>query len=773
MKNIERKLLLFALFSFTIMFSYAQSASYEIRTHVNDIGYIEVQMRETTGGSNLPSHTDGDLIGDIAYAIRWPSSLGTDIAFLCSSNDYNMRDPSGVVHTDVSGWNYRYYTADNTPFLVPTDWAVNQWVTISIYKVTTGSGTNGSFEIAPQNFGISTLDWAIAEGGTPPYIQYTPTINGSISNYSYPTLVYTFVWKGGLTSHGHDYTKIWEFGANWQDECSNDRSGDDYPYQGTENVYIPDVSGASGAYPEQTGNWNDGWNINNMLIAANAHVTVPDLSGNTYTHLSIAGDLKVKGKLYLPALGYATVTGSTEIDNAEGIEVQAGGTGVGSFIDNGTITYGSSGSGKVQTYLTNAAGSGNLYIHTVGPTVDIGGAGGAHLSDFNLVNGSTYAYSWDESQPATTGWQNISSLSYLVATADGIALSTTDNTAHTLNMTGAFITGNTQSPALTHSNNDDELISNPYPSSIDFDAFATDASNSSVISNKYWIWDPLGGSYITRASSSGGQQYIQVGQAFFVETKTAGNVTFKNSFRAHSNDAFRSTNPNELTMKVSGGDYGYKDELVVRFLEEGATYGYDPEIDAYKMNSMYDDATQIESIAEDSSELAINFLPLSGLSGDMVSVPVHFKCGYNGDYTFDFEGIETFENQNEIWLEDKANNDSWIYLNDNPHYTFTATSYEPQDRFILHFFGPTSVNEHIAYAVKIYSYRQYAYVKNNTHNEVIKKISVYNLNGEEMFSKRVPDQPITKLWISNQVGYYLVRVITDKNSYTGKVFIFK
>ncbi len=766
MKSTIFKLSLISILRFLTLNLIGQT--FEIRITESEEGYMAVQMRETSG-TGTPSTTIP--INDISFEIRWLTSESTDVDLICSNNDYNLVDGLGAMQTSGS-YNFRVFQAMNTPFYPPNDWTQNQWETLATFKSTSGSGT-ADFEISPNGFGGYDLNW---NQGDPP-VDYLPTINGSLSNYDIPTLIYTYVWTGaaGGPPSQHNGTK-WENTANWEGTCSGDSPPDgSYPYYGQTGSYLLIPSGLTN-YPERTtGGDAWGWACNKMLIENGAHVTVPDLSGNTTSpaRLDITDDIIVKGKLYLPALGYATVGGSTEIDNAEGIEVQASSSGVGSFIDNGTITYGSSGTGKAQTYLSNGAGAGSFYMHLVGPTLDdenyTGSGTGAFLGAFNVANGSTYAYTYDQ---GTGDWDNINSTTYEVHTADGIGLSTTDATAYTMSMSGEFITGNV-THSVGHGGTNNELISNPYPSAIDFDAFATDASNSGVIANKNWLWDPSSGNYLARSGGSGGQQYIQVGQAFFVETTAAGSVTFKNSFRTHSDAAFRDVNPNELTMKVSGGEYGFKDELVIRFVED-ATSGYDPAIDAYKISSMYEDATQIESIAEDGSELSINFLPVAGLSGDMVSVPVHFQCGYSGEYTFDFEGIETFEDQNEIWLEDKKDNNNWIYLNNNPHYTFTAVPYEPHDRFILHFFGPTGIDENsVDNPVDIYSYRQYVYIKKNEPNEVIKKVSVYNINGEELFSKRVPDQPVNKLWVSEQVGYYLVRVITDKNSYTGKVFIFK
>lgn len=740
---------------------------FEARVIENEKGYLEYQVR-SVDASVTP--TTAIPITQISFEIRWPNTSSADVEVLCSNNYYTIVDGLAAKQTKDSYFWRNFVKGQANPVYSDHDWTTNEWETIVEFKVTGTSGTT-DFEVAPKDWVAQNLVWA---QGAPTATTYFPVVNGSVSNYSYPTLVYDFVWTGANTFHGAPSdSKVWDVAGNWNDEC--EQAAGDYPWQGTENVYIPDVSAASGFFPEESGGlYHDGWICNNMLIGSGAHVTVPDLSSAVNTYLDVQGNLIVKGKLYLPALGYATITGNTDIENSEGVEVQADANGVGSFIDNGTITYGTNGTAKVQTYLANSAGNGSFYMHLVGPTVDeqsyTGSGTGAFLSAFNVSGGSTYAYSWDETQPVATGWQNQSSNTYEVHTADGIALSTIDATNYTLNMTGELITGPVSSPALTYSNNHYEIISNPYPSAVDFDALAT--ANSGVVLNKYWMWDPSTGNYITRAAGSGSQQYIQVGQAFFVETTSAGTFNFTNSERAHSNDSFRDVLPNMLTMKVSGGNNGYKDRLTIRF-DENATSGYDEEIEAVKWNSMYEDATMIRSIAEDGTELAINVLPLEGLQGDMVSVPVHFNCGYTADYTFDFEGIDSFEAGNEVWLEDKKNNDHWFYLNDNPHYTFTASSYGDPDRFVIHFFGPTSINEKDEAKVDIFSEGQYAYIKNVT-NEKIKKVSVYNIAGSLVTSRTIPDgQKLSKIWVSDHMAYYVVQVITDSKVYTNKILITK
>jgi len=753
----------------------SMSQSYEIRTHENEMGYIEVQMKETDGGEALPETTDD--INDITFAVRWPSSYSADLDFLCATQTYNMTDPANSRLTEGI-YHYRYYNASPSNFDCPENWIVDTWVTITTFYVSSGSGTNGIFEIAPQNFGISTLNWQILEDGVPPIIQREPTINGNVSGYTYPTIVYDFVWVGGATGMGNE-PDYWNIVGNWEDQCGNTPSSGNPPYQTSENVYIPDVSAGSNYYPEDFKvSVGYAFNCGYLKIASGAHITVPDLSTNagTFTYFNVAENAIIEGALNLFPLGHVTVSGSTTINSAGGIVVQATSAGVGSFIDNGTITYGGSGTATVQIYLSNSAGVGSFDIHLIGPTVDeenyTGTGTGAYLEEFILDGVSTYAYEWDESVVSTSAWVNLTSLTDEIYSGKGIGLSATDNDNHTLSMTGALMTGSVSSPALTYSSNHIELISNPYPSAIDFDGLAG-TDNTSVVENKYWIWNPVTNAYVARAAGSGGTQYVQVGQGFFVETKTGGGTfAFTNARRAHSNDAFRGMVTNSLTVIAIGGQEGYKDEIIVRF-DDYATSGYDIAIEAKKWESQNNDATQIRSIAEDNTELSINVLPTESLYSGMTSVPMHFSCGYNTEYSLSFFDIESFEYGTEIWLEDKQVGGDWVSVNDNPDYTFTATPDDLEDRFVIHFFGPTGVDEFgIENTVNIYSYRQNAFVRNNT-NEVIKMVSIYTLSGELVQEVNTVDLKLSKFWVSNNMGYYVVRVITDKNVYTNKVFISK
>ncbi len=479
--------------------------------------------------------------------------------------------------------------------------------------------------------------------------------------------------------------------------------------------------------------------------------------------IETGGSLEIIPNAGLTALGPTTITDATSLI------VQADATGVGSFIDNGTITYGTNGSAKVQTYLHNGQTDGTFWIHLVGPTVDITGAPGVTLGDFDLAALQTYAYQWDETLPLANGWVNVYNTSTPINTATGLALSTNDNTDHILEMTGKLLTGAVTTP-LTFTTNDLMLISNPYPSAIDFDAFYSD--NSSYINNQFWVWDESIGNYITRSGGVANQLNIQVGQGFFVETTGSTNADFNNTQRVHSNDPFREVQENTLHVTVDGGTKGYKDNAWIHFSPDGqVTSGYDVNYDGEKWASYYQDATSIWTVTEDSTRVQVNQLPLDLLQSTLASVPMSFVCGYAGEYTLHFKDIDSFDGGTEIWLEDLQTGGDWVDVIQNPDYTFTGNPQDLKARFVIHFAGPNSVNDIEAHNVKIYGVNEYAYVKNMTKNEVIKEVFIYSLSGRMILHKQVTDQNIYRFYISNFDNIYIIKVVTDKNIYTGKVFI--
>ncbi len=521
-----------------------------------------------------------------------------------------------------------------------------------------------------------------------------------------------------------------------------------------------------------------------MNISGSHVIVQPD------TYLGMEGDLKVsfsKGLIIQPEASVTTKGNLTLATARKGIVVQTGTTSDsprGSYIVMGTVSHSGKGSMEVQSYITGIAGADTVYhMHFVGAPVEDTTSGynnSVRLQQFDMTYLDTYAYRYfasiDTNDPDTP-WVNVWPYDYEIPLGEGLTLTNGVAGSDTIVMEG-YPVGNDITYTLTYNvANPYELISNPFPSAIDFDEFASD--NSSYIFNKYKIWNASGGNYVVRSNNSGATRYIQYGQAFFVVVKSTANgsnLTFDDSQKSHSNDPFRDTNPNELAMFVEGGSIGFTDELYIRFTE-GALSGLD-DYDALKWNSINYQATMIRTVAEDGSELAINMLPPELLYSGKTTVPVLFQCGEEAEYTFTFKGISSFGEDAEIWLEDKKGDGitpGWTYIpEDGFQYVFNGSPDDTHDRFAIHFFGPTSTPENEtnpANSLKIYASGMYAYVLNNT-DETIRRVTIFDLMGKIVYSGTLPKQILSKLYVSDITGYYIVRVETDRNIYTQKVLIF-
>jgi hypothetical protein len=462
-----------------------------------------------------------------------------------------------------------------------------------------------------------------------------------------------------------------------------------------------------------------------------------------------------------------TASGATTISDAQALKVLATVAGIGSFIDNGTISYGASGSASVETFLANAAAVGTFFMHQIGPTVvQTPPGGGINLGALDLVNLGTYAYFYQESNNT---WMNVYDPNTLVPTGKGLILSTVDQTNHTITLTGQLVTGSLNTTPLGFSGNNIDLISNPYPSSIDFDFFYGD--NIGTIGSTYYIWDPTAGTYKTYTNGVGGSlsDAIVPGQGFFVTTTSAAPVAFNNGQRIHATGPLvKDMTPYLLTLEAAGNTF--KDYSHIHFRED-ATYNYDVLYDAHKWASVFENATQISTLSTDMQALCMNSNPLLGNA--LHSVPMTFECGADGIYTITVSGIETFDSGTEIYLEDLFAGGEWYNLVANQVYEFAATPSDDPNRFIVHFFGPTSINEFDASLINIYGYGQDAYIVNRGQ-ETIKEYVAYDMMGRELHRGSLPNSTVNKVTIGNVSAYYIVKVITKEGRiYTDKVYITK
>jgi len=301
------------------------------------------------------------------------------------------------------------------------------------------------------------------------------------------------------------------------------------------------------------------------------------------------------------------------------------------------------------------------------------------------------------------------------------------------------------------------LVGNPYPSSIDWDAVSgwtktnVNAATYCHVDKDNWAtWVPGD----PGVGTNSGSRYIAPGQGFFVEVSANGTLAMTDDVRVHNATTFFKSSeqvvPNLIRLQVSGN--GYKDEAVLRFLGE-ATSEFDGNYDAHKLFGDVSEAAQIYSTG--SIPLSINSMPETDM------VPVGVKAGVSGTYTIAATEINDLQYAT---LEDTKTG-IFTELATKAH-TFSMDAGEDEMRFKLHF-SMLGVPDNKNVEANIYSYRKTAYI--NLNNQVEGDIFVYNIAGQ-LVATKLSAKGTNEINLRN-TGNYIVKIVTDKSTQVKKIFI--
>ena len=346
-------------------------------------------------------------------------------------------------------------------------------------------------------------------------------------------------------------------------------------------------------------------------------------------------------------------------------------------------------------------------------------------------------------------------------------------TGLTKQFTGSLNAGSV-SPALTKSGTGDyaayNLVGNPYPSAIDWKAVIGWDRSKLVESGGGYdmsIWNDAAGNYCSYNSAgssgiNGGTQYIAVGQGFFVKAASAGTLGMADGVRVHNTQAYlKSTDAiaNILRMKVAGNVNSYSDEIVIEFGHPTANGG------AEKMFSFYETAPSLYTVKPE-GKYSVDFRGEAGA----VTIPLSFKAGADGSYTLTASQLESFTSSTDITLEDVKLNTTQNLMQ-NPVYTFSSSKTDDGARFLLHFGGAFSISENTKeQPFVVYASGNTVCISNASGSEMKGEVYVYNTLGQIMMQQKLSDN-LAQFSLNTGTGYYLVKVITEDNAYTSKVFI--
>jgi len=297
------------------------------------------------------------------------------------------------------------------------------------------------------------------------------------------------------------------------------------------------------------------------------------------------------------------------------------------------------------------------------------------------------------------------------------------------------------------------LVANPYPSSIDWDAASGWTKNNVNAATYCHVNASTWATYIAEVEANGGSKYIAPGQGFFVQATAAGELGMTDAVRVHNATTFfKNTEvvPNLIRLEVSGN--GYKDEAVFRFLEE-ASAEFDGQYDAHKLFGDVPEAPQIYTLG--STELSINSMPATSV------VPVGVKAGNSGTYVISATEV------NDMQFATLEDTKTGIFTDiTQKAYTFSYAGGEAANRFKLHF-SALSVDDDEQSSLSIYSYQKTVYV--NFNKQLTGDIYIYNMAGQ-LITSRETASGLAHIGL-NAPGVYIVKVVSEKEISTTKVYI--
>jgi hypothetical protein len=330
----------------------------------------------------------------------------------------------------------------------------------------------------------------------------------------------------------------------------------------------------------------------------------------------------------------------------------------------------------------------------------ITGAGGAANGFDPTVSNQASAFSYNEAAPGdynTNGWVAATNTNNPVPVGKGFrilvrgdrsdpsVLNGTNGTqaAVTMNAIGVVNSGNITMPVtFTSSGNSANdgwnLVGNPYPSAIDWNAFhdagrtgsspdysGTDYAHLDAVATVYDANTNGYASYNAISNTGTGvfsSGVIPSGAAFWVKASAASPLmTMKEVYKTASTPAgmFKSANEPTFILKLVQ-DAITADEMIVKYIPEA-----DANKDVYDIPKLYGEAN-IASITENNTHLSGNCKPFNGIS-DIIKLSL--GVGKTGNYSFEFKNVKQLAANLPVHLVDAFTNKT-IDINSNDSYNF-------------------------------------------------------------------------------------------------------
>lgn len=379
----------------------------------------------------------------------------------------------------------------------------------------------------------------------------------------------------------------------------------------------------------------------------------------------------------------------------------------------------------------------------------------------SIVNGGYYE-----------GWKSYTGTGNTLNAMKGIAVRTYKGAPFTLDFTGAPYTGLksiniTKTPSVTTSQDGWNMVGNPYPSPISWNAVK--ALNGGKTNGSQYAFRTTGeyagswGAHNGITGVNGATDEIAIGQGFFVLATGANNtLVMDNSVRvANSTTPYYKDQSlqNEIRLTLTDAALVNSDEIVT-YTDAGATAGLDPEYDAVKMAA---GSTVYVSFNLNNTEYAINVMQDITVQTEL---PLIVWATDTGVYTLNLtelnlNGLTPYlKDVNTNTEIDLTQNSPLLNINGRQSYTNYVIVFKESVTT-----GITKEEE----LTKIYSSGNAIFVKRATNN--IATITVSNLLGQKVIETTTSNEVTTLKLNGPEVWYAFVTVKEGDKISKAKVLI--
>jgi len=296
------------------------------------------------------------------------------------------------------------------------------------------------------------------------------------------------------------------------------------------------------------------------------------------------------------------------------------------------------------------------------------------------------------------------------------------------------------------------LMGNPYPSYLDWDAVIASQTN---MNGGVYFYD--GSTYVSYNNGiGGGSRYIAPMQGFFISATANGTFNLTNSHRTHTSGTFlkeKEIPDHYLRLTTTGNNI--TDELHIR-LNAIATPDFDGQYDAWKLLSWNEQAPQLYSFTG-SDMLSIDQRPACEM------IQLGFSAAIAGVYSFAVNEMIDFST---VTLEDTKTNTFRNMQNGPYEFVWDATDSETRFKLHLNVVGieetPNSGNN-----ILIYAANNQIFIKGAENGEVM----VSDVMGRVIIKEEIAGTGLISVPVNLQTGVYLVMVKNNGDVKTEKIYI--